>query len=191
MPVRVQIAHGLGARLGDPEIGDLHPQPAETVLDEEDVRRLDVPVHQTRLVGCGQRVGDLPGYRHRLPRLQPALVPEHLAQCPAPDQLHDYVSGATVVAGVVGGDHGGMGQPGRGDRLPPEPLEKHLVRRQVGVQNLHRNRPAQHRVVAFPNLRHSPPGNRRDQPIPPAERATNGDRRGRIEARHDQRAYLG
>src|SRR5918992_3862006 len=67
---------------------------------------------------------------------------------PASTEFHDYVVTldpvfAGIRPGVVNGDDIRVGQPGGGERLPPEPGEELLVVRQVGVKDFDRNRPGE------------------------------------------------
>ena len=58
---------------------------------EQDVLRLDVPVHHALRVGVGQRVGDLAGELERLGDRQAALAIQPLPEAFAPDVGHDVV----------------------------------------------------------------------------------------------------
>ena len=144
----------LGRGLGDAEVGHLHPP----VLAQQDVGRLHVAVDDAGLVGVLEGPRHLGGDVDRLGRRQRPPLEERLPQGGAVDQLHDDEGQPVVEAGVEDADHVGVGQPGGGDGLAPEPLEERRVGGQLGQQQLHRHRPAQHRVLRLPHLGHAAAG---------------------------------
>ena len=77
---------GVLGRLGDAEVGHLHPP----VAGEQDVGRLDVAVDEPGPVGGVERLGDLGGEAGGLPRVDRRRVVEALAQrlarAPAPSR---------------------------------------------------------------------------------------------------------
>ena len=174
-----QVAAQAAARLGDPKVGHLHPQSAPLVVGEQDVGRLDVPVHQTSLMGVHQHVGDLSGDGHRQPGWKSPLFVEQLAQRGAAHQLHDDVGGASVHAGVERRDHSGMGKAGGGDCLAPEALQEDTVLGQVGLQQLDGHGTAQDLIVALPDVGHPAASDRHHQPVAPTQYAAGLEGGGR------------
>ena len=178
-------------RLGDAEISHLDEGDAIGLgVADQYVARLDVAVDQARGVGVGQGVGDLHADLHAHEDGQRPVVGGERREGLAPDELHDDVGGALRGdPGVEGGDHVGMGQPGRGHRLAPEALQEQLVLGQVGVEHLHRHRSGQHVVVGLPDRRHSSLSDQLDQPVAAGEHGAGANRLGRVGSGHGITGY--
>ncbi len=142
----------LYVRLGDAEVGDL----GGAVGHDQQVARLDVPVHDAGPVRGVKRAGRL---RHDVEddvRLQPPVPLEDLRQRLPVDQLHHQVRPAERAVLAVVEDPGDprVRQRRRVPRLGPEPRPELLV---VGVDaghHLDRDRPAEEPVVTAPDLTH-------------------------------------
>ena len=172
---------GALGRLGDAEVGDLHP----AVAGEQHVGRLDVAVDEPGPVGGVERLGDLGGQPGRLPRVDRRRVVEALAQRAPGHQLHHDRLGAVLRAGVVDRDDARVGEAGGGDRLLAEPGDEAVVGGEVGVEQLHRDLAAQDLVGAAPHLGHAAGRDerRRGGSGPPSSRPVLRDaRRGRRRA---------
>jgi hypothetical protein len=94
------------------------------VRAEQDVRGLDVAVHETARVRPVQRRGDLREDAHGSPRLERSLLVEHPAQVLAVNEAHHLEEDAVLLTGAVDRDHIGVverrGDPRLGDEPPAE-----------------------------------------------------------------------
>ena len=139
---RRRLRH-LRDRPGQAEVGHLGHR---AVRGQQDVLRLDVPVHQPGPVGGSewpQQLGHQPqslldGQRTRR---------DEVAQRGPLDILHDEVGDPVEAALVVDGHHARVGQPGRCPRLAAEARDEIGGVRQVGVHELERHGPVQATVV--------------------------------------------
>ena len=166
-----QVGHGadqqtLGGRrrlgrdgLGQPEVGDLELAP----IADQHVLRLDVAVHQPRVVGAGQ------GGEHRLDQLQRperghgCLPVDHVAQGPTVDVLHHDVGPAhvpvqPVLTLVEDRDNVRMRELGRGPGLAVELAGELGVVTQTDVHHLDRDGPRQPGVHRLIDRRHAASG---------------------------------
>ena len=99
-----------GGLLGDAEIGEK----GGAVGAEEDVRRLDVPVHDAALVGVAERPPHLPDQVQGPLRIHPGGFLDPCLEITALHVLHGDPHHVVHGADVVDGDDVGMGQ-GRDD----------------------------------------------------------------------------
>jgi hypothetical protein len=157
-------------RLGDPKVGDLGSRDlAHLAVLKKHVGGFDVSMNESGRMGMCERIGDLEADSTSKGKRQGAVLPEVLTQGPAAHQFHHNECGpGPGHPGVVGGHDVGMRQSGRGYRLLPKPFQEGLVRGQVGVQNLDRDRSGQDLIMAFPNGGHAALGEKAHKPIPAA-----------------------
>ncbi len=161
-------------RPGDAEVGELHPP----VVPEQDVARLDVAVGDAGRVRRLQRAEDgQPDGRHPQ-RVQRAVLLDHLGQRPGRHQLHDHPGPGVLVQDVEQGDHVGVAEPGDRACLAQCPLaaDRPLLRRQAAGKNdlLHRDRPAQERVLGLPDRTHRAATEHALQVVAPGEHPPPG-----------------
>ena len=171
--------HGAGLRhvgivpdLGDPEVGHHHA----AVLAQQDVGWLDVAMDEAGLVGGTQGVGDLRPEAHDFVRVEKALFVEPFTQRRSTDQFHHDGFGTLVVAGVVDGHDAGMVEASGGDGLGAKPDDEGVVGRQMRVQDLDRDRAAQHLIFGLPHLGHASAGDPVGQAVAPRDQPTRGKR---------------
>ena len=112
------------------------------VLAQEDVARLQVPVHQPLAVDVRQRARRLQPDLHRLLERQRTAGQARL-QGLAAQQLHHQVGAAVAGAGLVERHHALVRQAGGGSRLLLELLVGPLVPGAARPQRLQRHLPAQ------------------------------------------------
>ncbi len=139
-----------GAR--DPEVGHVEI----SGLVEQEVSRLDVPVHDTAAVCSVERASRLvePGER-LIHRRRPADA-EPVLQRPAPEMLHDDERPPLPLADVEDRDRARLArEPGRGESLAGEPSPQGLVPRVLLGQHLDRDRPPEHLVLGAEDLAHA------------------------------------
>ena len=117
--------------------------------DHEDVRRLDVAVHDTLAVRVGKRVGDAAHDQRGLHRRRLPAFLTQLAQVAALQQLHRDVGVVVADAGVEHRHDVRMAQAGSGARLVEEERVERgaLLGRDLEIQRLDRDQPRQQRVV--------------------------------------------
>ncbi len=150
---------GLHHDLGQPEIEDLDPILTRRPLGHQDVRRLQIPVHHPRVVGCPEAVRhlgqDLQGAGQRQ---RPALVLVHQRlQIPPLEVLHHQVEPPVPgVPEVRDGDEVGVAHPARGQRLAPEALHQGPIPLEVAAEHLDRIVALKPRVVRAVHLGHGP-----------------------------------
>ena len=159
----------LGQGAGQAEVGDAQP----AVVAEQEVGGLDVAVDEAAAVGVVEGPGGLEADEQGLRRREPDALVEHGAQAAAAEVLGDDVGRAVVVAPVVDGDDVRVVQ-GRGRlRLGPEAAEEGVVVGEGGVQDLHRDPAAEAHVVGQEDLGRRAGADGGDEPIPPAQDATD------------------
>jgi hypothetical protein len=150
------------------EVEQLHPFAPDRrlVRDDEDVRRLEIPVHDAGLVRRLQRRGDLAGDRQRARRRQRAVVVHHLAEGAPLQELHDEVVQAVVGLAEVGDVHD-VRVPDLVDRpgLLEEARHELGVRAHVGVQDLDGHPLADGRMDAEVHRPHAAAGQRALHPV--------------------------
>jgi hypothetical protein len=105
---------------GDAEVGDLD----RAVRSDDDVARLDVPVHDPGTVGRREGGAHLLGDAHGVARGEPAVLPDQVREVRALRILHDDEVGRAVDAVVVDLRDVRVGEPGGGQGLTPEPLDE-------------------------------------------------------------------
>ena len=128
---------------GDAEVGQVGPP----LRVDQDVRRLDVPVDEPRLVGVAQGVGDLGHDPGDLPVVGAAgLDPRR--QVGALDPLADDEAGRALAAHVVDGDDVRVPQPGHLAGLDAALVHLALGDRPVHPGHLHGDDPLQPGVEA-------------------------------------------
>lgn len=113
----------VAGRVRDPEVGELR-----ALVGQQDVARLDVPVHDPGLVRRGQRVGDLRADLGHLRRRQRAALGEHLGEAVGGQVLHHQHRQPVVLHDVEDRDGVRMVQP-RGDPA----LAQHPVAEVAGL----------------------------------------------------------
>ena len=136
-PGRLRPAR-LGQRPGQPEIRHPHV----TVLVEEEVGRLDVPVDEAPGVGVGQGGGDLATHGGGLGRRETLPPVQQAPQAPTLEELEHHERGV-VLAPVVDVDDSGVVEGGGQLGLGPEAAQEAGVVGQRGVEHLDRHPPAQ------------------------------------------------
>ena len=104
---------------------------------------------------------------------EPGALVEHGAEAAAAEVLGDEVGRAVVVAPVVDGDDVRVVQGRGGLRLGPEAAEEGLVVGEGGVQDLHRHPTAEADVVGQEDLGRRAGADGGDEPVAPAEDATD------------------
>ena len=151
--------------LGDPEVGDLR----RSRRRHQHVCRLHVAVHEPGAVRGVERVGDLLADADHVGHREATLFVDEMAQGGPVDELHHDVRDAVVVAGVVGGDDVGVGEPGRGDGFVAEADSGAVVGGEVGAEDLDRHPAGEHRVVGHPHGGHAATRDRRHEAVAAAE----------------------
>ena len=159
----------LGEGTGQAEVGDAQP----AVVAEEEVARLDVAVHEAAAVGVVEGPRGLEADHQRLRRGEPDAAVEQRPQAAAAEVLGDDVRSAVVVAPVVHGDDVRVVEGGRRLRLGPEAAEEGVVLGQGRVQHLHGDAPAEADVVGQVDLGGRAGADGGDQPVSPAQDATD------------------
>ena len=108
---------------------------------DEQVRRLDVAVHEAGAVDRVQRGAGLRDDIGRLGRVERAAAADERAQVVAGDEAHRDVGDAVVLARRVHRDHVRMLDARRGARLAQEPLADVVVVEQLRRDHLQRDDP--------------------------------------------------
>ncbi|KAF0969518.1 hypothetical protein BPODLACK_01800 [Gordonia sp. YY1] len=163
---RLREVRVVGA-VGDTEIDEV----GEVVGIDEDVLRLDVPVHQPLGVGGIECRGHLLDDRDRPCQLEPRLAAEQGPQVFAGDEAHVDEEHAVDLAPVVDRDDVWLTQSRRGVRLPAESLLVHGVLRATWVEQLQRDGTVLGGVVCPVDLSHAAPPQQRVETIGPELRA--------------------
>ena len=117
----------------DAEVG--HERAARARL-EQDVVRLDVPVHDAAAVRVRQRPGDLAHHAHRVGRRQRAPCAQPLAERLPLDVAHDEEDEPARLADAVDGDDVRVREAGGGARFAHEAFARLGGPRQVGGEHL-------------------------------------------------------
>ena len=140
----------IGGRAGDAEVH----QVGEVVVGDQDVRWLDVAVHDTGGVGGVQRRGDLEDDRHRAWRGQGAESLENAVEVGALDHAHLQVHLPVDFAVIVDRHDVGFLQSAGDARLALHPLAEHRILAELGGHQLDRDRPLLHGVLGLVDLAH-------------------------------------
>lgn len=123
-------------------------------LRQEDVGRLQIPVHDALLVRRGQRLRDLAGELHGLGGRQGTLCQPLLERLPL-QQLHDGVGDVAFMAENEDGEDVGVGKRCHGPGLPLEPCQGlGVVGDPLGDQ-LHRHLPPETCIPGAIDLPHA------------------------------------
>ena len=157
--VRPRPGHGAG----DPEVRD-----DGVALGEEDVLRLDVPMHDAPAVGVGEAVGRFGGDPHRLRDGQRPFARQAPPQRVPLDERHHVVEQAVGFAGVVQRKDVRVVELRRDVDLAEEALQAQEAR-QLREQHLDRHRAVVAEVVREEHHRHPAPAQPAFDPVAPAE----------------------
>ncbi|GEC08124.1 hypothetical protein SSP24_57790 [Streptomyces spinoverrucosus] len=151
---------------GDAEVHHLHG----AVVRDDDVRRLDVAVHDAVLVRVGERLQDAGDDDQGLLRAGRLGVVQQIADGAALDQLHHDVrhrlAAHEVLAGVVHGDDRVVVETGHRLGLAREARLGHRVLGEVGAQQLDRHGAPETDVLGGEHLGHAAPAESAGQPVP-------------------------
>ncbi len=140
----------LGDRARDPEVAELD----DVVFGDQDVRRLDVAVHQPLAMRVGEAAGDLDRVVDGGQLRQHVLVAHQLAERRAVDELHHDVVRVVLAPEVVDVDDVRMGELRRRLRFVREALDEVVVLGVLIAQHLDRDPAAQQRVGTAVHERH-------------------------------------
>ena len=146
--------------LGEAEVAQIRVRATGLAVDQN-VRRLDVAVHETALVRdveCGRY---LLHDRESTYRLERALASEQRFQVRTFDEAHRDVELPVGLAGVVDRNHVRVVDRGRQLALAEKPVPKPSIRRQLRRQDLQRNRPIQRHVLRPIDHAHAAPADKR------------------------------
>ena len=146
---------------GDAEVGDLHG----AVGGEQDVRRLDVAMHQTLGVCCGEGRGHLESDLGDPAGLEHAFGAEDVAQVLALNELHHHEVGAVVLAPVVNRHDAGVGEIRCSLGLPTEALDKGIAGGELPVEDLDSDVAAEASVEGDVHVRHTAAGDMGDEGV--------------------------
>ena len=153
--------------LGDPEVRQVHVIRVAVVaapLDQQ-VPRLDVPVHQPLTVRGIQRPRGLAQQEQRGLRLQAAPLLDHLPQVSPGHVPHRDIQQLILGAHVVDRDHVRVVQR-RGDPgLLQEPGPEHVIGSQLRRQHLQRDDTAQPQVLRLVDHAHPAAAEHRARPV--------------------------
>ena len=151
-----------GACLGLPELGQQPLAQAEVgevsvvVGREQDVRRLDVAMHEPGGVGRVERGGDLGGDVHGPVRWQRALARDQVLEVDSIDEAHRQEQHLEVLAGLEDGDHVRVIERGGRLRLGLEAPAEGAVARKLGGDELEGHRASQRQVRRLVDHAHAP-----------------------------------
>ena len=137
-------------RQGDPEVR--HHRLAS---EEQDVLRLDVPVHHAVGMGEVERLGDAPADTYGLVQRKRSLAPDALPQAFAIDHRHSVPQEAVGLAGVVHCEDMGMPKPGGHPNLAEETLAQ--LGAELGMEHLEGDRAVVPQVVGEVDRGHAAP----------------------------------
>ena len=174
---------GLGQRSGQAEVGD-----GEAALVVEDqVRRLDVSMHQAAPVGVVEGACRVSTDGRGLGGGKQMAAIQERPEAAALEQLHDEIRRPSVVAPVVHPQDVGMPQRGHHLGLGAETATERLIGRQRGMEQLDGDSPAQVHVFGRVDVSRRAHAERADQAVTVSEDAPRriGDARGR----HTGRGY--
>ena len=121
-------------------------------------RAADITAEIASALAFAHRSGHVGADLGRAPRGDGAVLADHLAQGAPLDVLHDDEVRALLLAPVVDGDDVGVVEVGGRARLPAEALDERPVGRELGKEDLERDRTIQEEVSREEDLRHSAPG---------------------------------
>ena len=155
-----------------PEVGEIDVLRAV----EQDVRRLDVAVHETARVRGVERCGDLRADGDRPGRLERALRSEQRAKVGAVHEPHREIDTAVDVAGVVDRDDVRVLERHHELRLARESLAEAIVARQGRRHQLERDRSLQAQVVGPVHDAHPAAADQLLDPVPEEVGADVGGR---------------
>ena len=130
----VSDVSGLRRREGDPEVGQVHV----AFVVEQQVARLDVAVHDARMMSRAQCATDLIHDPHGLVEIERA-VDETILDGPAAQPAHHEVRAARLSPEVVQRHDVGMLEAGDELRLALEPADERGVVGEIRVDDLHRD----------------------------------------------------
>ena len=148
------------------EVEDL----GKPVVRDHQVFRLEVPVHDPRLVRLREPVGDRRGnLQGAAERQRPGV--QHLTQRLALDELHADVGLGLGLTEIVDGDDGGMIECGGRACFELEPPQAFGVVRQLGRQQLQRDVTIELGVVREIDLAHAAGAEQRANDVGPEARA--------------------
>ena len=150
-----------GARLRDPEVGDLDA----ALLVDDHVVRLQVAVHDAAAVRESRGTQDLLGELDRVVRGQRRLLADDRVQRTAVEVLHRDVVGAAPLAAVVDADDVRVRERRGARGLAAEALDELLVQREALVQQLDRHAAAELDVVGAVDLGHAARADARDDAV--------------------------
>ena len=153
---------GLGQRAGDAEVG--HPHPA--LLVEQEVRRLDVAVHQPADVGVGETLGHLGPELGGLGMGEPDVAVEQVAQRAPAEILEDQIRPVGVLAPVEDTQDVGVVERGDRARLGAEALQEGAVGGEAGLEDLDRDVALQRHVFGKEDVSRSAGAQSGEQPVP-------------------------
>jgi hypothetical protein len=154
--------------LREAEVEDLDPVPKH-----HHVLRLQVPMHDARLVRARERVGHLARLREQ-PAQGSRAFGELLAKRPALHELHDHVGSVSLPADLVDRHDVGMVQGRGGPRLLLETREPFAIGRELGGQDLDRHLASETRVACPVDLAHAA-GAQRGEHLVGAEARSRGE----------------
>ena len=136
---------------GDAEVNEV----GEVELRNEDVRRFDVAMHQSDLMGGVQRGGNLVDDHHGAGGVQ-RTVGNQVMEVATLDQTHVHVEAAVDLTEPVDRHDVGIAESRRGVRLSSEPPWYSSSCARCAGKNLQRDGPVGCRVVSAPDLAHPP-----------------------------------
>lgn len=135
--------------LGDTEVGD-----GRRAAGEEDVVRLDVPVHHTLRVGILECAGHVPQHRDRVGDVHGAIASKTRPKRFALDEGHGVEGQPIRLTRDQHGHDVRVLEPGRDLNLPPEPLDADPGG-QLSRKNLHDDLSSERRFLGDEDLGHA------------------------------------
>ena len=138
-------------RLCDTEVRYL----AHAVLVDEDVVRLDVPVHDAVLVGCGKTGSDLLRIVNNCIIVKRRSLLDEAAQRHALNELHDYIVDISFFSDVIYADYVRMRKARSRVRFLSEIVYEFVIVSIFGLQDLHGYRSVEETVLRLVNDSHS------------------------------------
>jgi hypothetical protein len=117
-------------RLREPEVREQD----STALVDEDVRRLHVAMHETRVAARGERRSDRVGHVERSSLVERADAREHVRQRLAFDDVHHEERHVALLPDEVNRHHARMFQLGLDARLAKKTLTRRVRRREEHLQ---------------------------------------------------------
>nr|WP_252976106.1 hypothetical protein [Janibacter melonis] len=162
-----QLVVGTGPR--GAEVGELGAPVAD-----EDVRRLDVAVHDARRVGGDEGGGELGAEVGRAARSQRSAGAHRLGEGRPVDVLHDEPRGPAVLDDVVDGDDVGVVERGCVPRLAHRAARAVVGLAGEGTELLDRHVPAEPLVAGQPHDTHAASPDGPLGAVPPGDEARSG-----------------